>query len=365
MTLAPGLNWTWVRRKLWLVLRVTALAHVAVQLLVFLPNHWRREDVQRDVTYVYTAAERVRTGEPLYWPWPEYGPHVHTEMGPPYVFERHPYPPVLAAVLAPATTLPFTTFARLWYIPLLVSFWIYAWSLTRLALGRADFWTVLVAGQLLTLFPGTYRALSLGQIDPLLWALFGVALVVPALRGAGFATSAVVKLYAGWPLLFAIGREGRRVLVPALGVAAAGFLVGGLTLGFGIFFTWAQTMLPVVSQGTFNADNVSLSFAGLRLARMLGWDYVPGPLPGAARLYLTGVGIAAPLLAGWLTRRARPVLQYACVGCAAVVFAPLCWSSYLPLLLVLPAIGVRILLERSAPAAPGAPTRASVAPAAG
>ena len=65
---------------------------------------------------------------------------------------------------------------------------------------------------------------------------------------------------------------------------------------------------------------------------------------GAGQTLLT----ASQGVAGWLTRRARPVLQYACVGCAAVVFAPLCWSSYLPLLLVLPAIGVRILRERIA-----------------
>ena len=344
------MNSRWIRRTAWLVVLVVAVAHLATQLFVFLPNHWRRIDIYRDVTYLYSAAERVRTGEPLYWPWPEYGPHVHTDMGPPYPFERHPYPPALASILAPATALPFATFARLWYILLLGSFWVYAWCLARLAGGRADAWSVLIAGTLLALFPGTYRALSLGQIDPVLWALFGMALVTPALRGAALATSAAVKLYAGWPLLFAMRREGRRVGLPALAVLAAGFLISGLTLGFQAFVTWATTMLPVVSQGTFNADNVSLSFAGLRLARTLGWDYAPGPLPPAARIYLTTVGIAAPLIVGWLTRRTRPALQYACVGCAAVVFAPLCWTSYLPLLLVLPAVWIGTLRERAAAA---------------
>jgi hypothetical protein len=283
---------------------------------------------------VYTAAERVRTGEPLYWAWPEYGPHVHTTVGPPYPPERHPYPPFLASALAPATSLPYVTFAQLWYIPLIVAFWVYAWSLARLALERVDVWSVLIAGQMLTLFPGTYRALSLGQIDPVLWALFGVALVVPALRGAALAASAAVKLYAGWPLLYALRREGTRVLLPAAAVFLVGFVMSGTMLGYDILYTWARHMLPVVSQGSFNADNVSLSFAGLRLARVLGWDYVPGPLPVTARVYLTILGIGAPLVVGWLTRRRYAIMQYACVGTAAVLFAPLCWSSYLPLLLV-------------------------------
>lgn len=338
------------RRGLVIALRATALIHLAVQLLVFLPRHWQREDTQRDVNYIYTAAHRVHTGQPLYRPWPEYGPHVHTTMGPPYTFDRHPYPPFLATFLAPLAELPFTTFARLWYLPLLAAFWVYAWSLARLSLHRVDAWTVLIAGQVLTLFPGTYRALSLGQIDPILWALFGVALAVPALRGFGFATSAAVKLYAGWPLLFAIRREGKQVLLPAFAVFVVCYLVAGLTLGFDILFVWARTMLPVVSQGTFNADNVSISFAGLRLAREFGWEYVPGPLPGAARLYLTTVGIAAPLLTGWFTRKRSANVQYAFVGCAAILFAPLCWSSYLPLLLVAVAawIGERQLRRNGA-----------------
>jgi hypothetical protein len=335
-----------LRRSALLALRAAALLHLLMQLMVFLPTHWGRTDVHRDVTYVYTAAERVRTGQPLYWPWADYGPHVHTEAGPPYPFDRHPYPPPLATVLAPATTLPFATFARLWYVPLLLAFWVYAWCLARLALERADVWRVVIVGLILSLFPGTYRVLSLGQVDPILWALFGLAMVVPALRGAAFAASAAVKLYAGWPLLFAVKREGRRVLLPAAAVFAAAFLVSGVTLGFDIFFTWTRYMLPVISQGTFNADNVSISFAGLRLARLLGWDYVPGPLPLAARMYLTVVGIAAPLAAGWLTRSARATVQYSLVGCAAVLFAPLCWSSYLPLLLVPMAVGVCVWRER-------------------
>ena len=331
-------------RTLQLTVRGLALVHLVVQLLVFLPNHWKRTDRYRDVTYLYTAAQRVRSGQPLYRPWPEYGPHVHTEMGPPYTYDRHPYPPPLASVLAPFSALPFTSFARLWYFPVLAGFWGFAWTLARMA-GRASGWSTLTAGLLLGIFPGTYRALSLGQIDPILWALFGLALVLPAWRGAAFALSAAVKLYAGWPLLFAIGRERSRAFVPAAVVALGAVVVSGFMMGLDGFYSWGRHMLPVISQGTFNTDNVSLSFAGLRIARSLGWDYVPGPLPVPARIYLGLMGIAAPITAGWLARKSRPEFQYAWVGAAAVLFAPLCWSSYLPLLLVLPALGLGVFLE--------------------
>lgn len=339
-----------------IVLRAAALLHLAIQLFIFLPVHWQREDIHRDTLYLYTAAERVRTGEALYWPWPEYGPHVHTPQGPLYPPERHPYPPFLATVLAPFTQVPFATFARFWYLPLLAAFWVYAWCLARLVRpGRTGVWDVLTAGAVLSIFPGTTRAISLGQIDPILWAAFGVALAVPALRGACFAGSAAVKLYAGWPLLFAIRREGARVLLPALGLGAVLFIMSGVVLGFGAYVDWARYMLPVIGQASFNPDNVSLSFAGLRLARVLGWEYVPGPLPAAARIYLLVIGVAAPLATGLALRRARPLVQYAWVGAAAVLFAPLCWSTYLPLLLVPLAVTIAPEHTKGPGRMPGAP----------
>jgi hypothetical protein len=346
-----------LRRALWRGLCIAALAQAALQLFVFLPSHLSRTDRDRDVTPLYEAAVRVRMGEPLYRPWPDYGPHVHTEMGQPYSSELHLYPPFLAAALVPLTVLPFTTFASLWYIPLLVAFWTYAWCLARLALPRATLIHVLVAGLFLMFFPGTYRALSLGQVDPILWALFGLALVVPRVRGAALALSAAVKIYAGWPLLFAVKREGRRVLLPAAGVLVIGLVVTGFGPGLSTFIDWVRYMFPVIGQGTFNADNVSLSMAGIRLARLLGWDYVPGPLPVGGRFYLMVTGILAPVAVGWLTRRLKSPLHYACIGSAAVIFGPICWTSYLPILLAPIAAACRY----SGPAAVGggSPTRAS------
>jgi hypothetical protein len=193
-----------------------------------------------------------------------------------------------------------------------------------------------------------------------LWALFGLALAFSRARGFGFMASAMVKLYGAWPLLVATSREGWRVLRGAGVALALGTAVCALVLGpaafVGALLDWARYMVPVVGQGTFMVDrvhgaaNVSLSFAGLRVARGLGWEYQPGPLPSWARLYLTLLGIGAPLLCAWLTRRMdNAVLRYGLVTVAAVLFAPLCWTTYLPLLLAPLAVAVRLRLDTGVP----------------
>jgi hypothetical protein len=207
--------------------------------------------------------------------------------------------------------------------------------------------------------PGAQLAFMVANVEPVLWALFGAALAWPAARGLGFAASAMVKLYCAWPLLAAVSREGWRVVRGAALALALGTVLCMLVLGPGVFarsmLDWARYMLPVVGQGTWAFDphyggtNVSFSFAILRVARELGWEYRPGPLPAWARLYLTVVGVAAPLLALWLTRRMRDVaLRCGLVTAAAVLFAPLCWATYLPLLLAPLAAAVRLRAESGA-----------------
>jgi hypothetical protein len=317
-------------------------------LFLAFPANWSRGDWYLDTLYYYTAAERVRTGQTLYWPWPEYGPHVLTEAAS-YPYERHPYPPFMAPALAPVTRVPYETFARFAYIPLFATFWIYAACLCKLATGRWLIGGTIVAGTLLGIVPGSYMALSLGQLDPILWAVFGLALASSRFRAVGFAVLTMVKLYGAWPLVLSWWYEGRRAVIPAAATVALGVGVGAIVKGpvgyITAFADWIRYMGPVVGQGTFNPHNVSLSFAGLRVLIELGWDfYVPGPLPQWARLYLTIVGVAAPLSTVWLMRRRDPVLQYAVITCVAVLFAPLCWVHYLPLLLAPAAILFRDLV---------------------
>jgi hypothetical protein len=278
--------------------------------------------------------------------------------GHPYPHNRYPYPPFFIATLAPLAKLSVATFARIWYVVLYAGFFAYAASLARLATGRITPARVIVAAAVLAATPGAQLAIMVANVEPVLWALFGLALAFPLARGFGFMASAMVKLYGAWPLLVATSREGWRVVWGAGAALVLGVVVCVLVLGPGEFLggmrDWVRYMVPVVGQGTFMVDrvhggaNVSLSFAGLRLARSLGWEYQAGPLPEWARLYLTLVGLAAPLLCAWLTRGMESsVLRYGLVTIAAVLFAPLCWTTYLPLLLAPVAVAVRLWLDAS------------------
>jgi Glycosyltransferase family 87 len=302
-----------------------AVVQAACQLGAFLPAHWNRRDPISDRTVYYVAARAVVRGEPLYHPIPDYGPHKRPDV--------YLYPPSFAAALTPVAYLPFQWYSRLWYVLLLVAYWVYAVCLARLYDPRVTARSVLVAGLALAVCPGAYWGMSLGQVDPILWALFGVGLVAAGARGAALSAAALIKLYAVWPLAAAAVREGKRVILPAAALVAASLALGAVACGVQAYVEWARVVLPIVGQGTFNPDNVSLSMLGLRLASRLGWSYTAGPLPQAARLYLTFSAVAGPVAVWWFTRRRSTALQYGALGLAGALFSPLCWSSYLPLVL--------------------------------
>lgn len=357
---SPGVSWERVAAAALLAVSILYLAYLGRELGTAL---WARAARRDDLVRYYVIARRALAGLPMYWPWPDYGPHFATP-GYPYPRERYPYPPFLMGVLVPFARLPLLVFARAWYVALVAGLAVYAASLSRLATGRVTVAGTLVAAAVVAAMPGAQLAFMVGNVEPVLWALFGVALAFPAARGFGFAGSAMVKLYGAWPLLAALPREGWRVVRGAAAALALGTALCMVVLGPGVFvrslWDWARYMLPVVGQGTFAFDpvyggtNVSISFAGLRAARALGWEYPPGPLPGWARLYLTVVGVAAPLLTAWLTRKARDVaLRCGLVTAAAVLFAPLCWATYLPLLLAPLAAAVRNRAEARRGAAAG------------
>jgi hypothetical protein len=314
----------WISRRL----RFPALRRILLllgalslgwHLFFLLPDQWLNTNPNREAYDYFLAAKRVRTGDKLYRPWPEYGPYILEDLEHPYPLERFPYPPTLAVVLSPFTRAEFYLFVWRWNMILFGAFWVYAWCLAQMATGKAQGEDVLLFGLAITLIPWTTRSLYTGMIDPLLWAFFGLALVTP-LAGIFFSLSALVKLYAGWPLVFSFRREGRRPLLQAIPVLALGLGIGCLAGGWRVYLDWARYFLPVVGQGTFNANNVSLTMLGLRLARLLGWHYTIGPLPAWARLYIASMELVGPLLAGWLTRKRMPAMQYACAGTAAALF---------------------------------------------
>lgn len=322
-------------------LRLGALAVVALWLGQFVPAAIARTDTQRDMILYYNAARATLENRPLYTPRPHYGPDSK-----PFDYL---YPPPFAAAIAPMGKLSWLSFARLWTTALLVSCLIYAFCLMHLS-GRRDVWSFAIALAALILFPGANRAVSLGQIDPFLWCVFGASVGVatsrPSLSGTLLGVASSIKIYSIWPLLALKRSEFLPFWRGAALVGVAGIALGALVCGPRSYLEWAHAVLPVAAQGTFNPDNFSLGMAGLRAAQLLGWHYAGGPLTGFPKWWLSGFAILGPLLAVAATRRLDVRWRLTLVGCAAAWCAPLCWSTYLPLALVPLALTWRTVARR-------------------
>ena len=336
-----------------------AYIYPLIHVLLFVPIQWGRVDGHRDTVAYHQASVRVAGGTSPYVPLP---PGPHRDVGE----FQYLYPPYLAAALGLAPQTSFVTFARAWLVLLLAAFWGYAVCLAKLAEGRVTLRGTLVAGAILSFTPGGAMAITLGQADALMWPLIGAGLGWSSARGAGFLGAALLKVHGAWPLVLAAWRERRPVVVSAAAAAAVALAVGLVAFGPKPFVDahrdWLVHVVPALGQGEFFpgnglfdavahvsstlpvggsvvlpvllVPNLSLSFAPIELAHRMGWwTYPGGDLPAALRGYLLAVGVLAPLLTAWWTRRRPPVVQYALVVSAAILFAPIFRPSNIPLLL--------------------------------
>lgn len=327
-------------RLLGKALFLLAIFHLVVQIAVVAPRELVRTDHDRDMPVYYQAAQAINENRPIYHLQPDYGPgHFPQSL---YI-----YPPPFAAVIAPLGKLSFLQFNQIWFCLILLSFWLFAYCLAILA-GNGSWRGVLIWGLIAGLFPGTYTAIGLGQVDPMLWALFAAGLAGLA-RSSVWALASLIKIFYAWPLLAdtagVIHQGDVKVLLrkfaPAVIILGALILYGGCVCGWQSYVIWIRDVLPTLSQGNFKHDNVSLSFAVLRAARALGWNYAGGPLTWLPHLWLSAASIGAPLLAWWFLRRYDTQIKYASMMSASVLFAPVCWTCYLPLLLPLVALMFR------------------------
>lgn len=317
-----------------------AIFHLAFLLLYWYPDNWVRDDPWRDFTVYWRAALRLKDGLSPYVPWPDYNP-----WGAP---SRFFYPPPFLLLTRPLVELDYVWFGRVWSTFMLAALWIYAASLAKIATGKLTWKSVLVAGLVINLFPRGYSALGLGNFEPVMWACYGVALST-RFRAAPLAFAAMMKLHPIWVLMLVIKDEGRRAFIPALIVLVVGFAGGIWLCGLENSLGWWPATSPVVSQGTFSSENCSISFLLIRAASALGYIQTNTPLPAWAKGYLSLMALGGPFVTMLLTRRLNKELGYALVASATVLFAPLCWSIYLPLLLLPMAIWWRLRTEAKRP----------------
>jgi hypothetical protein len=323
------------RRRRWAIriARKFGIVGLAAQLIWIAAITMDPGRIGGDAVQIWAQAERIRSEQPLYSPMLGYGPHMMTGTNEYPLLTHSPYLPPLAALaaLAPRTTLP--RFAWLQTVMVVILFWVYAAVLARLAVGK---WTVdswLVANGVLIATPGATIMMVKGNIEPLMWTLFGAAFLISR-RGVPLALMAGVKIHAAWPLLFVAVRapwRTAREIAPTVAILT-GIVVAamGVADSAAAIRAWFQHILPALGQGTFAATNISLSFLPLRIAKWLGWEYVSGPLPPIARVWLIAAGILAPLICGWATRRKPVELQAGAVMAAALLWSPMCWAGYLP-----------------------------------
>ena len=240
-----GIRLAWVLgRSARVLLILLPLLHLGFFIAVQLP----RTDRARDLVAYYDAAARIEHGRSMFEPYPTVGPHDPGPQGPVYL-----YPPVLAPALSLLPHVSFAAFARAWLVFLYLCFWVYAALLGRLAAGSWSVRAVLAGGAVLICFPGTHRALALGQVDVLLWALSGAAITWPGWGTFALGLVCGVKPYAVVPTGTMLQRKPGAGAYGLIGAAALGLAVGVAALGATGFLhacgEWFRYVLPSVSQG--------------------------------------------------------------------------------------------------------------------
>jgi hypothetical protein len=222
-------------------------------------------------------AERIRRGDPLYRPIPGYGPHVmasHMEGYEPFPVDNSPHLPLPAAVAVLAPPDSMERFMAAWIVILVLAVWGFASALAVLAHGGWTLPRFLWWNGVVLLIPNAHFTFQTGNIDPVLWLLFALAILLSARLTPGWLViSAAVKPFAAWPLAFSLVRSPRAW--PAAAVAALA-VIGVCVLAMAPADLvrnardWLAHVPNVMGQGTFKHGNVSLSFGVLRAAYWLG-----------------------------------------------------------------------------------------------
>jgi len=317
------------------VILISGVAHLIIQLFVIAPAimHNTRE---RDLFIYQRAATKIYHKLPLY--------DIKLQQN--YTASSLPsrgyiYPPPLAAILTPFARLTQRAFITCWLIILLTAFWCAAAALSFMTFDKFILEGVLGWGLILGNFPGVYFGLALGQIDIILLALFTIGLSSRK-EILFWATAATVKIFFVWPLIVLLFKRTKSIKQIAIGLVPILLLIiaGGWLAGWHSYVVWFKDILPTLSQGSWVKDNVSLSFGILRLFRWLGWwAYEGGKIVGIPHLWLTIASIGAPMLTYFLSYKANTHLRCALVTVAAILFAPVCWTTYTALLLPAFALG--------------------------
>jgi hypothetical protein len=302
--------------------------------------------IGRDLDAYYTAARAAAHRESPY-----------TDVGE-WTMARTPrvylYPPPFAVATAPLGLLSPLAFYRVWFTLLEVALWGFCLSLVWLATRRWEGSAALLVGPL-AFSPLLIGSFMLGNADVIVLATCALALVAalydrPYLAAALVAAAACMKIYPAVLLIPLARRSGYRSLGAAGAILLAANAAAWLWLGGRSYRDFMTRAVPVASQGTLHAANLSPAALLARSAAALGWFDPTHPAPGWLR---AGMAIAGGLfLVAACVVAARLPFELAFSGAASlsVLAGAISWASYWPVVLILVAV---LWHARRAPAGRG------------
>ncbi len=263
-----------------------------------------------DFRAYHQAVERLFAGEPLY-------DMSFTETG---GFGLFYYPPTFAPLILPLGLLGTWTAVWTWIGGSVVAFLV---GVALLPVSRSvRWWILLLAGWT---FPFVY-AVKLGQVGPILFALFAIGwrwLDSPARLGLSGALGAAIKIQPGLVLAWAFLT--RRWTAVVIGGATL-TLLALLSVALAGVGAWTDflTLLRTVSDPITTAHN----FTPGAVAYQLG---VPAAAAGVIQLVSTAAAVVVVLLA---IRVASTEASYLVVVVASQLVSPILWDHYAMLLLL-------------------------------
>lgn len=263
-----------------------------------------------DFLAYHQAAVRLLDGQPLY-------DMSYTETG---GFGLFYYPPTFAPLLLPLGLLSASTATWAWTAGSIAAFLAGTWLLP---VSRATrWWIVLLAGWS---FPFVY-AVKLGQVGPVLFALFAVGwrwLDDPMRLGASGGLGAAIKMQPGLVLAWALLTRRPRAIVAGAIVLLLLAVLATLLAGVS---SWADflTLLRTVSDPITTEHN----FTPGAIAYQLGArEEVASLVQLASTVGVIGVFLAA-------IRWATPEASYLVTVIASQLVSPILWDHYAMLLLL-------------------------------
>jgi alpha-1,2-mannosyltransferase len=263
-----------------------------------------------DFRAYHQAAERLLAGQPLY-------DMSYTETG---GFGLFYYPPTFAPLILPFGVLSTSTAVWAWITLSLVAFLV---GLLVLPVSRSvRWWVLLLAGWS---FPFVY-AVKLGQVGPILFALFAVGwrwLDDPARLGLSGGLGAAIKMQPGLVLVWALLTRRWGAVAVGAGVLAVLAVVSVALAGVG---SWSDflTLLRTVSDPITTEHN----FTPGAVAYQLG-------VPATTATFLQFAStVAAVIVLLAAVRLCTPEASYLVAVIASQLVSPILWDHYAMLLLL-------------------------------